>query len=171
MSEEKYPFKRMNLPPEKKLDLCQRLLWGVIARIVRTMDEKYGEEALEAISESLRDWDYWKASVRQAGVPEGDGTIRDLLVELWGPGDDLCFTVAEPVQMTEDPDENRVLYKAMSCNVADVIGRECPKTCRVVSRAVEEGVARVVNPKIKVSGNKFLSTGDDGCYIWAELEE
>lgn len=168
MARNKYPFKRIDMTPEQKLNASQRLLWRVIARMVKVVKDKYGEEGLQALSEGVRDWDYWNVSVRQAGIPKGRGTLRDLTVELFGPGDDLCFTITDEPEITEAPDETRLLYKARSCNVADVIARECQDTCRVISRAVEEGVARVVNPDIRVSGNQFLSDGEDACYIYVD---
>lgn len=168
MAKAKYPFKRMPLTPEQKLNASQRLLWRVIARMVQVVKDRYGEEGLQALSEGIRDWDYWNVSVRQAGIARGEGTLRDLTVELFGPGDDLSFTITDEPEITEAPDENRLLYKARSCNVADIIARECPDTCRIVSRAVEEGVARVVNPDIRVSGDRFLSGGDDACYIYVD---
>ncbi len=164
----KYPFKRVPLTPEQKLNASQRLLWRVIARMVQTVKDKYGEEGLQALSEGIRDWGYWNVSVRQAGVPVGTGTLRDLNVELFGPGDDICFTVTDEPVITESPDENRLLYRVPRCNVADILAREGPDTCRIISRAVEEGVARVVNPDIRVSGREFLSTGQEACYIYTD---
>ncbi|MDO8490595.1 MAG: hypothetical protein Q7T04_01095 [Dehalococcoidia bacterium] len=168
MAKNKYPFKKIDLSPEQKLNASQRLLWRVIARMVKVVGDKYGEDGLQALSAGIRDWDYWNVSVRQAGVAAGQGTLRDLAVDLFGPGDDLCFTITDEPQITEAPDENRLLYKARSCNVADIIARECPDTCRIISRAVEEGVARVVNPDISVSGDRFLSGGEDACYIYVD---
>ena len=38
-------------------------------------------------------------------------------------------------------------------------------------RAIEEGAAKAANPRIKLTGDKYLVTGADGCYSYYELAE
>jgi len=38
----------------EKLNITQRLMWRIIARMVRVIDEKYGEEGLQTIYEGIR---------------------------------------------------------------------------------------------------------------------
>lgn len=165
----KYDAEPLALTPEQKLNQAQRLLWRVIARMVKVIDDEYGEKGLAVISKGLRDWDFWKLSISRAGLEPGKVNLRDLITKVYGPGDALLFTMTEKPVITEEPDENRVLYKIPVCNAAGIIARECPKTCMVVSRAIEEGVAKVANPNLRVFGDKLLGTGDDACEIFFEV--
>jgi hypothetical protein len=85
-------------------------------------------------------------------------------------GDEVLFTM-EQRPVIEKVGKNKYLYKVRQCNVADVIGRECWKACPVISRAIEEGAAKAANPRIKLTGDKFLVTGADGCYSYYEYTE
>ena len=87
------------------------------------------------------------------------------------PTGDIAFTMKERPVITQDPETGQVLYKAVDCNVAQLVGKECAKVCSIVSRAVEAGQAKAANPKIRVSGDKWLATGHDGCYIYLDMEE
>lgn len=55
MAKVEYPYCPSSLSAEERLNLCQRYLWRIMARIVGIMGRKYGQEALDAIYESLRD--------------------------------------------------------------------------------------------------------------------
>lgn len=167
MTEEKHPSQSPE-PGEQKLNLAQRLLWRIIARIIRVIDEKYGEEGLATIYNGLKDWDFWQVPVKRAGLTPGQASLKDTIFKVLAPGDELLFTMKEP-PLIEELGENKWLYKVRHCNVADVISRESWKTCPIVSRGIEEGVAKTANPSIKLSGDKFLVTGDDGCYSYYEM--
>ena len=153
-----------------KLNATQRLLWRIIARMVKVIDDKYGEEGLQAIHEGLRDWEFWQVPVRKAGLVPGKASLEDTLHKVLEAGDELLFTM-EQRPLIEKVGENRYLYKVRHCNVADVIGRECWKACPIVARAIEEGAAKAANPRIKLTGDKFLVTGNDGCYSYYEMTE
>lgn len=171
MNEEKYPFIPSGLSPEQKLDVCQKSLWRLIARIVRAVDEKYGEEGLSAIHDSIKNWDVWREPLIRSGLQPGEVSLRDMVLKVWGPGDDIYFTMKEVPVIREDPDESKLLYTVRECNVARQIAKESSKTCRVVARAIEEGVAQAANPGIHITGDRFIATGADGCYIWAEMKQ
>mgnify|MGYP001093603810 CR=1 FL=1 len=155
---------------DKKLNAAQRLLWRIIARMVKVIDDKYGDEGLNVIYEGLRDWDFWQVPVRKAGLVPGEASLEDTLYKVLEAGDELLFSM-ELRPLIEKVGENKYLYKVRQCNVVDVIGRECWKACPIVSRALEEGAAKAANPRIKLTGDKFLVTGDDGCYSYYELTE
>ncbi|OGO02255.1 MAG: hypothetical protein A2Y91_01370 [Chloroflexi bacterium RBG_13_54_8] len=169
MAEEKHPSQSSELAAQQ-LNLAQRLLWRIIARMVRVIDEKYGEEGLRVIYEGLRDWDYWKVPIRKAGLVPGEASLEDTIHKVLEPGDKLLFSMQEH-PLIEKLSEDKWLYKVRHCNVADVITRESWKTCPVVSRGIEEGVAKAANPNIKLTGDKYLVTGEDGCYSYYEMTE
>jgi hypothetical protein len=153
-----------------KLNVTQRLLWRIIARIVKVIDDKYGEEGLNTIYEGLRDWDFWQVPVKKAGLTPGKASLEDTIFKVLEAGDEVLFTMQER-PLIEKVGENKYLYKVRHCNVADVIGRESWKACPIVSRAIEEGAAKAANPNIKLTGDKFLVTGADGCYSYYEMTE
>jgi hypothetical protein len=153
-----------------KLNITQRLLWRIIARMVKVIDDKYGEEGLNTIYEGLRDWEWWQVPVRKAGLTPGEASLEDTLFKVLEAGDEVLFTMEER-PLIEKLAENRYLYKVRQCNVADVISRETWKACPVVSRAIEEGAAKAANPRIKLTGDKYLVTGADGCYSYYEMTE
>lgn len=153
-----------------KRNATQRLLWRIIARMVKVIEDKYGDEGLQTIYEGLRDWEFWQVPVRKAGLVPGEASLEDTLHKVLEAGDELLFTM-EQRPVIEKLGENKYLYKVRQCNVADVIGRESWKACPIVSRAIEEGAAKAANPRIRLTGDKYLVTGADGCYSYYELSE
>jgi len=154
----------------EKLNITQRLMWRIIARMVRVIDEKYGEEGLQTIYEGIRDWDWWQVPVKKAGLTPGEASLEDTLYKVLEAGDEVLFTMKER-PLIQKVGENKYLYKVRDCNVADVISRESWKACPIVSRAIEEGAAKAANPNIKLTGDQFLVTGADGCYSYYEMTE
>lgn len=154
----------------EKLNITQRLMWRIIARMVRVIDEKYGEEGLQTIYEGIRDWDWWQVPVKKAGLTPGEASLEDTLYKVLEAGDEVLFTMKER-PLIQKLGENKYLYKVRDCNVADVISRESWKACPIVSRAIEEGAAKAANPNIKLTGDQFLVTGADGCYSYYEMTE
>ncbi len=153
-----------------KLNATQRLMWRIIARMVKVIGDKYGDEGRQTLYEGIRDWDFWQVPVRKAGLVPGQASLEDTLHKVLEAGDEVLFTM-EQRPVIEKVGENKYLYKVRQCNVVDVIGRECPQACPVVSRAIEEGAAKAANPRIKLTGDKFLVSGADGCYSYYELTE
>jgi len=163
---------RTPVPPEvaARLNVTQRLMWRIIARIVKVIDDKYGEEGLNTIYEGIRDWEFWQVPVRKAGLTVGEASLEDTLYKVLEAGDEVLFTMEVP-PLIEKLSENKYLYKVRHCNVADVISRESWKACPIVSRSIEEGAAKAANPRIKLTGDQYLVTGADGCYSYYELTE
>ena len=153
-----------------KLNITQRFLWRIIARIIKVIDDKYGEEGLQTIYQGIRDWDWWQVPVKRAGLTPGEASLEDTLYKVLEAGDEVLFTMKER-PLIEKVGENKYLYKVRDCNVVDVISRESWKTCPIVSRAIEEGAAKAANPNIKLTGDQFLVTGADGCYSYYEMTE
>jgi len=154
----------------EKLNITQRLMWRIIARMVKVIDEKYGDEGLQTIYEGLRDWDWWQVPVKKAGLTPGEASLEDTLYKVLEAGDEVLFTMKER-PLIQKVGENKYLYKVRDCNVADVITRETWKACPIVSRGIEEGAAKAANPRIKLTGDQFLVGGADGCYSYYELTE
>ncbi|MCX5999606.1 MAG: hypothetical protein NTU41_08475 [Chloroflexi bacterium] len=153
----------------EKLNITQRLLWRIIARMVRIIDEKYGEEGLNAIYKGIRDWEFWQVPVKKAGLTPGKASVEDALYKVLEAGDEVLFTMKER-PLVQKTGEDQYLYKVRHCNVADVISRESWKTCPYVARAIEEGAAKAANPNIKLTGDQFLVNGADGCYTYYAME-
>ena len=66
------------LSPEKKLDLCQKSLWMIIARTLRAIEDEYGDEGLDVIYRSIRDWDVHRANIERYGLTPGKATPLEM---------------------------------------------------------------------------------------------
>jgi len=167
-----YEFQPLDLPIEQKLEISQQGLWGLVARMVSIIEEKYGDEGLAALYDGLRDWPLHALSVPAMlsayGIQPGEASPAEFILRICNPSDDSAFIQKVKPLITDAPDENRVLYKIRSCSVADSIARECRKTCRLVANACLEGQARLANPNLKITAEKFLSEGADACDIYVE---
>jgi hypothetical protein len=168
LDEQKYAWRDPGIPIEKKLDLAQKGLWQMIARIVRVVKDKYGEDGLEAIRDAFRYSDVHRASAERAGIKSGTGSIRDYIFKMMDVQDSIFLITGKRV-ITEEPDENRVHVVVPKCNVAGLIARECPETCDVIAIASAIGWADAVNPNIKYTQDKCLAAGDDSCSIYLEM--
>lgn len=169
MGKEVFHHKPSGRTAEEKINLTQRYLWRIIAKICGAVKEKYGQEGLQTIYTSLENWSNHRSAVSKSGITPGQGTLEDLITKLYDPGDEMLFTMSQPRLITEEPDADHLLYKIRECNVKDVVARECPEMCFYVVRGIEQGLAKNVNPDIKVSGNRFLANGHDACYIELEM--
>ena len=58
-----YEFQSVDIPAEQKLEISQQGLWGLVARIVQIVEDKYGDEGLETLYNGLRDWDIHELNV------------------------------------------------------------------------------------------------------------
>lgn len=153
----------------QRLNTTQRFLWRIVARMVRIIDERYGEEGLKAIYQGIRDWDWWRVPIERAGLTPGKTSLEDLLFKVLKAGDEVLFTM-DPHPEVKRVGEKKYLYRVLNCNVADVISKESWKTCPVVARAIEEGAAKAANPDIKLDGDRYLVTGADGCYTLYQIQ-
>lgn len=167
-----YEFQSVDMPAEMKLEISQQGLWGLVARIVQIVEDKYGNEGLDALYDGLRDWDIHELNVpvllSACGIQPGEAKPAEFVQKICNPYDDVSFIQKEKPLITDAPDENRVLYKIHSCSVADSINKECPKTCRIVANACLEGQATIANPNFRITADKFLSEGADACEIYVE---
>lgn len=164
----RYDFQVPDMTPEQKLNQVQKALWNLIARMVKTIDEHYGEEGLKVLSQGLKNWDNNRASVIKAGLEPGKATPLEVVTKIYAPVDCLLFTMKRKQEIVEDPDENRILYKILDCNVAHLLAKECPKTCAVMAAGIVDGATEAANPDLRVTHGRFLSTGDDACYFHVE---
>ncbi|MDO8491946.1 MAG: hypothetical protein Q7T04_08035 [Dehalococcoidia bacterium] len=169
MGKEVFHHKSSAMAAEQRLNLTQRYLWRIVAKICSAVKEKYGEEGLQTIYNALESWPNHRSAVVKSGITPGEGTLGDLITKLYDPGDEMLFTMTKHRIITEEPDADHLLYKIQECNVKDVVQRECPEMCSYVVRGIEQGLAKQVNPNIKVSGNRFLANGHDACYIQLEM--
>ncbi|MCX6000158.1 MAG: hypothetical protein NTU41_11385, partial [Chloroflexi bacterium] len=58
-----YKFEPLELPLEQKLEIAQQGLWGLVARLMKIVNDKYGDEGMAAIYDGLRDWPLHQMSV------------------------------------------------------------------------------------------------------------
>ncbi len=165
MGKEVFPHNRSPFTADQKHNMKQRYLWRIVAKICSAVKEQYGEEGLQTIYNALESWPNHRSAVAKAGITPGEGTLEDLITRLYDPGDEMLFTMTQHRVITEDPDADHLMYKIRECNVKDVIQRECPEMCSYVVRGIEQGLAKQVNPNIKVTGNRFLANGHDACSI------
>lgn len=166
-----YKWSLKPFPAEVRLDFAQKGLWSIISRIVKTMDEKYGQDALDAISDALRNWDVHEKEVTRSGKPFGKMSLRDFVLKVSDAQDNLYLNPGKLEgirKITEDPDENRLGVIMPQCNVAQYIARESTKTCKVVVSALGEGWLIYSNPNFKCTNTKLLSAGDDYCEFFFE---
>lgn len=164
----KYPVEESDY--KNRLDLGQKLLWGVIAQMLKGLKEHFGEEALEICYDSVRKWDRWEQLCRECDVTIGNGTVKDINPPYLHV-DRLCFSMNAKAEVVEHSDKMvRFLLPEGYCNVAETINKIFPSTCSIISRAIEQGIVETVNPRLKVSGNKFLATGDKYCDITISMK-
>jgi len=167
-----YEFQGLSLPIEQKLELSQQGLWGLVARMVKIIEDRYGEEGLAALYDGLRDWPMHAESIPAIlslhGIKLGEASPIEFVQKVCNPFDDSSFIQKVPPVIADAPDENRVMYKIRSCSVADAVARECPKACRLIANACLEGQARLANLSLKITADKFLPEGDDSCEIYVE---
>src|SRR4030042_2173370 len=137
-----YEFAGLDVPAEVKLDLCQKGLWGLVARIVRIIEEKYGEEGVQVLYDGIRDCDIHQKNVpgmlSAHGIKPGEASPLDLVLKVNNPMDSVSWLFCEKPQITEQPDENRIHYKITSCNVAETIREQCPRACRIIANESHE---------------------------------
>lgn len=164
--EVKFPIAEKDL--YNRLDLSQKFHWSLFAVMLKALKEKYGEEALEVCFDAVRHWEGLKEIVEKCGIPLGKGTIKQI-----GPPfehvDNLCF-IFERRPILADHSDRHARFHVRSCNVAEDIAKIFPPTCSVISRAIEQGLAEAVNPNIKVSGCRYIATGDDVCDITVTIK-
>jgi hypothetical protein len=167
-----YEFQPLNLPIEQKLEIAQQGLWSLAARMIKIIEDKYGEEGLKALYDGLRDWPLHQMSVparlEAQGIEPGKASPAQFIQKIMNSDDSVSFIQKVPPLITDAPNENRVLYKIRSCSVADSIAREYPGTCRLLARACVEGQLRYANPNLKATMDKFLCEGSDACEIYVE---
>lgn len=171
MAKRKVEFQVPEMPPEQRINQIQKAMWYLVARIVRVVKDAYGEEGMKVIYEGLKNWENNMMTVRKAGLEPGKVSLEDLLTKVYAPGDSLLFTMKEKQEITEEPDENRLLYRIKDCNVARLIERECPETCAIVAGAMIDGMTAAANPDFVATHEKFLATGHDGCYVYVEKKK
>jgi hypothetical protein len=167
-----YEFQPLNLPIEQKLEISQQGLWGLVARMVKIIEEKYGDEGLKALYDGLRDWPLHQMSVTARlsahGIEPGKASPAQFIQKIMNSDDSVSFIQKVKPLITDSPNEDRVLYKIRSCSVADSIAREYPKACRIIARACLEGQTRYANPNLKATCDKFLCEGGDACEVYVE---
>ena len=163
-----FPVEENDYP--RRLDLSQKLHWSLFAVICKAMYEKYGDDALQTIHESIRDWPYWKELCEKCKVENpGNGTFKDFACP-YNHVDRICF-IMETKPEVISIDEKHARFHVTSCNVAQSIQKIFPRTCWVVSRAIEQGICSVINPRMKVLGDVFIGKGDPVCDITHVLED
>jgi len=167
-----YEFEPLDVPLEQRLEIAQQGLWGLAARMMKIIEDKYGEEGLKALYDGLRDWPLHEMSVtarlEAQGIEPGKASPAQFIQKIMNSDDSVSFIQKVPPVIADAPDENRVMYKVRSCSVADSINREYPGTCRLLARACVEGQIRWANPNLKMSCDKFLCEGADACEIYIE---
>lgn len=167
-----YEFEPLDVPLDQRLEIAQQGLWGLAARLIKIVEEKYGEEGLKALYDGLRDWPLHEMSVtarlEAQGIEPGKASPAQFIQKIMNSDDSVSFIQKVKPLIADSPDEDRVLYKIHSCSVADSIAREYPKTCRLLARACVEGQLRYANPRLKATMDKFLCEGGDACEIYVE---
>ena len=155
----------------RRLDLGQKMYAGLLGIILRAVHQKYGEEAYEVIFEAVRKWDFWKELAEKVGCPIGTASP-----DQWnqvGITIDRCMFISAPPKIMEQlSTPEKTVCHIDACNVADIICETSGgDVCSVISRAIEQGSAEVVNPYIKVGGHKVLGKGDETCEVTLALKK
>ncbi|MDO8492004.1 MAG: hypothetical protein Q7T04_08340 [Dehalococcoidia bacterium] len=168
MAKKKIEFEVPQMPADVRINQVQKAMWYLVARIVRVVKDRYGEEGAKVIYEGLKNWENNMITVRKAGLDPGKVSLEDLVTKVFAPGDALLFTMKEKQEITEEPDQNRLLYRIKDCNVAKLIEKECPETCSIVAGAMIDGMTEAANPDFVATHEKFIAEGQDGCYVYVE---
>jgi hypothetical protein len=167
-----YQFEPLELPPEQRLEIAQQGLWGLVARLMKIVADRYGDEGMAAICDGLRDWPLHQMSVpmrlQAHGIEPGKASPAQHIQKIMNCDDSVSFIQKVPPIIKDSPSEDRVMYQIRSCSVADSIAREYPGTCRTLAAACIEGQLRYSNPGLRVTCDKFLCEGADSCEIYIE---
>jgi hypothetical protein len=156
------------LTTEEKLDRIRKGDFIIMSEMAKAIEEKYGEEGLEAMAEGIRKRFH---AILQKLKEKGDmkvvsGDCTDIPAGVAALGDALD-AVAEYPELTP---KHSVLH-IKSCPVAKQINRTFPQLCRRVLIGTDRAYCGVINPKIKVTPKRYLSEGDEVCELVYDLEE
>lgn len=154
--------------PKKRLDIAQKTLWMMLSRLIRAVDEVYGDEALLKIHDAIKNWDVHDMAIARSGFKLEELTPLKFLIGVVCPADDYAFSVEHRPIITEEPDETKLRYRVIECNVAKYLGQESKKTCQTIVEAVCEGWTRATGGRVKCTQETFLSRGDEACNVFAE---
>lgn len=139
----------------------------MIASIAKGVKDKFGDPGIEAMRDALTQT-YRKlipVVARQAGARVLDGTIADWLkVETY-----MCQIAGMEYETEQSP--SRGVLRVKSCPMEGQYRRLYPDICPVVFIGIERGIASAINPRMKVTGGRYLPRGEGCCEIICELSE
>ncbi|MFQ5827207.1 MAG: L-2-amino-thiazoline-4-carboxylic acid hydrolase [Dehalococcoidia bacterium] len=155
------------LSPEERLRRTVAGDSAIIAVLARAVNDKYGAEGLEALREAIEnEFPRMFAAVgKQIGARVGDGDAAD-----WAKIEQHVSGMSG-VELEVEASPHRAVLRVKSCPRAEQYRRVFPDFCRLVFIGMERAIARAVNPKLEVHGEKTLPGGDDCCEIHCQLPE
>ncbi len=139
---------------------------AIIATMVRTVKEKYGEEGLAALRDGLEET-YRRlipSVARQAGARVGDGTVEDwATVEAY-----ICQMGGMEYELEVTPEKG--VLRVSRCHMEGQYRRIAPDCCPEVFIGLERGIAGAINPNLEVKGGRYLPRGEGCCEIICQLK-
>lgn len=139
----------------------------MIATMGKAVKDKYGDEGIAVLQDAMEK-KYSRivpAAAKLAGARISDGDIGDWVkVEAYfgkGMGMEGEFEVTE----------RRGLMRIKTCPFARQYSKVFPGICPEVLIGCERAIAHTINPKLKVTGQKYMTTGEEVCEIIVEFEE
>ncbi|MBU2643552.1 L-2-amino-thiazoline-4-carboxylic acid hydrolase [bacterium] len=139
----------------------------MIATMGKAVKEAYGEEGLKILQDALEE-KYKRivpAAAKHSGARLNDGTIEDWVKveQLFGKG----MGIEGEFEVTP----TRGLMRVTNCPYARQYAKVFPGICPEVLIGCERAIAKTINPKLQVRGQKYLTLGDDVCEIIVEFEK
>lgn len=139
----------------------------MIATMGKAVKDHYGDEGLKILQEAMEE-KYKRivpAAAKHAGARLNDGSIEDWVkVEtLFGKG----MGIEGDFEITP----TQGIMRVTQCPYAKQYGKVYPGICPEVLIGCERAIAKTINPKLQVRGQKYLTQGDDICELIVEFEE
>ncbi len=134
------------------------------ASAMKALYERYGEEALDIISEV--NFNYGLANVtglaKRLGVRMGDGTPEDWIKMARV----LCDMSLMDIETESTAD--RAVCRIKSCPVAEAYKTIFPEACRKTVIGIERGIVAAINPNLEVHADCLIPEGAATCDIVCE---
>jgi len=138
----------------------------MIATLGKAVKDHYGDEGLVVLQNAMED-KYSRivpAAAKLAGATLQHGTVEDWVIV------EKFFGKAMGIEGEFEVTPTRGLMRVTDCPYAKQYGKVFPGICPEVLIGCERAIAKTINPRLEVRGQKYLTQGDDVCEIIVEFD-
>ncbi len=160
------PEKKQVDPAEAKLRRQMAVDAGTLAVIVKAIQQKYGDEALEVMRNALNEATLapTRSKARRAGARVGDGGIEDWIkLEEYMAKESLC-----DYEVEVSPE--RGVMRVLDCPMKDAYTAICPDVCTKVLIGAEQAFATAINPNLQSRVDCYMPLGAKSCDVVCEFK-